>query len=218
MSLVPERDAHLAEQFDDLDQQHRAEGFGMWVFLATEVMMFSALFLCYAVYRHEYFHAFLLGSSRQDRLRGGIDATLLLTSSLSMTFAIQSAQKKRRWRTFVFLLVAMGLGLAFLGIEASEYRAFFDQHLFPGGDFAVPGYHGAALQHIRLYFILYFTMVSLHGLHVAIGVILLGFLAVLNLVQVVPEHETPVEMIGLYWHFVDIVFQFLFPMFYLIMR
>lgn len=206
----------LAAQFDDVAQQREAQSLGMWVFLATEVMMFGALFLSYTVYRYLYPTGFLIGSQHLDKLRGAIDAAILLTSSLTMSFAIQAAQVKRRWLTAGLLLLTMGLGLSFLGIEASEYRDMFAQHLFPGPQFSVPGV--GPLPQAKLFFVLFFTLVSLHGLHVCIGVLLLGVLLLLTLFDIVPHHDMPVELVGLYWHFVDLVFGFLFPLFYLIQR
>ena len=208
--------AALAHQFDDVHQQKEAATLGMWVFLVTEVLFFGGLFLAYVVYRASYPEAWAEASHELDIMLGGINTAILIGSSLTMALAVQGAQIGRRDMLIIFLALTILLGGAFLGIKAVEYHHKYVEHHVPGPSFVFPGEHAG---HVELFFALYFTMTGMHGLHMVIGI---GLLA--NLMRqgwngrFGPAYYTPVEMVGLYWHFVDIVWIFLFPLLYLLGR
>jgi cytochrome c oxidase subunit III len=206
----------LQHHFDTMEQQREASSFGMWVFLVTEILFFGGLFLAYTVYRHQYPRAFAEASRHLDITLGTFNTAVLIVSSLTMALAVWSAAVGRRKAIVVFLLLTMALGGVFLGVKAVEYTHKFHDHLVPGPSFHFPGpYAGPA----EIFFSLYFTMTGLHAAHMIIGI---GILTVLLLQarkgRYTPEYHTPVEVSGLYWHFVDIVWIFLFPLLYLIGR
>ena len=207
----------LAHQFDDLEQQKDAATLGMWVFLVTEVLFFGGLFLVYAVYRIWYHDAFIAASHELDVTLGGINTAVLITSSLTMALAVHAAQLGRRRWLIIFLVATMILGAAFLGIKAVEYYDKFVHHHVPGPGFAFePAEHA---RHAQIFFSLYFLMTGLHALHMIIG---LGIMSVMLWWSwrgaITAEYYNPIEISGLYWHFVDIVWIFLFPLLYLIGR
>ena len=213
---MPERGA-VAEHFPDAGRQHEAAMVGMWIFLATEVLLFGALFNGYLVYRRLHPEAFTTGAGLLHDWLAAANTLVLLTSSLTMALAVHAAQTGRR--TLVrWLLATAGLGLVFLGLKAWEYTAEYQAGLmpFPGLEFQYTGESAGAVQ---LFFNLYYTMTGLHALHVTIGV---GVLAVIARAahrrRYSPEYYNPVEVAGLYWHFVDVVWIFLFPLLYLINR
>ena len=213
---MAEHSAVLAHQFNDLTQQYEASNLGMWVFLLTEIMFFGGLFAGYTVYRVYYPEAFAEGSHHLDILLGGINTAVLIGSSLTMALAVHAAQTGQRWPLVGFLLLTMLLGLVFLGIKSVEYGHKFAEHLVPGPRFAAEGPHAGQVQ---LFFGFYFGMTGMHAIHMIIGIGLLTVLAVRAALQrFSPLYHTPVELVGLYWHFVDIVWIFLFPLLYLLGR
>jgi cytochrome c oxidase subunit III len=202
-----------AHQFDNVEQQHEADTLGMWVFLATEVMFFGGLFLGYTIYRYLFPGVFARASHHLDLVLGSINTGVLLCSSLTMAFAVRSIQLGERKRTARFLAATCLLGCAFLGIKAIEYHHKFVEHLVPGRGFE---FAGADPHHAQIFFWLYFAMTGLHAIHVFVGVALLGLLFVLVSRNVITREKfMTVEISGLYWHFVDIVWVFLFPLLYL---
>jgi cytochrome c oxidase subunit III len=204
----------LAEQFDDLTQQHESASLGMWVFLATEILFFGSLIMGYAVYRTIYPEAFREASRHLDLLLGSVNTTVLITSSLTMVLAVHSAQEGKRRALIVFLLLTMFIGVVFLGIKGTEYAHKYHEHLIPGIRFEYTGAHAGPVQ---LFFIFYFVMTALHALHLAVGIGLLGVLVLLAWRDAFSaDYYAPVETSGLYWHFVDIVWIFLLPLLYLI--
>jgi cytochrome c oxidase subunit III len=206
----------VAHQFDDPAQQHESASLGMWVFLATEVMFFGGLFMAYIANRYSYPAAFAVGSQRLDALLGGLNTAVLLTSSLTMALAVHAAQTARRRSLVVFLLATLVLGALFLGIKGVEYYNDYQAGLMPGLHFT---YDGADAQKVQLFFIIYFMMTGLHAIHLTIGIAVVLVVTLLAWRgRFPPEHATPVEVLGLYWHFVDIVWVFLFPLLYLITR
>jgi cytochrome c oxidase subunit 3 len=208
----------LAHHFEDLEQQHEAARLGMWAFLATEVMFFGGLFLGYAVYRNLYPEAFRLASHHLDVLLGATNTAILIGSSLTMALAIRSAQAGTRRGQVGFLLATMALGTAFLVIKGFEYRHKWVDHLMPGPGFDVAAF-GAEGPHARIFFSFYFVMTGLHAFHMVVGFGLLAWIARrASLGEFTPRHHTALEMTGLYWHFVDLVWIFLFPLLYLIGR
>lgn len=188
----------------------------MWVFLLTEIMFFGGMFLGYTVYRLLYPEAFAEGSHHLDVVLGGINTAVLIGSSLTMALAVHAAQVGERRQLIRFLAGTLGLGLVFLGIKAIEYAHKFEAHLVPGSRFVYEGPHAPQVQ---LFLSFYFGMTGMHALHMLIGI---GLLSVLIRLawrgRFSPDYYTPVEMIGLYWHFVDVVWIFLFPLLYLLGR
>jgi cytochrome c oxidase subunit 3 len=211
---VAEADGVLAEQFDDLAQQHEAANLGMWVFLATEILFFGGLFAGYTVYRAAYPEAFREGSHHLDLRLGAINTVVLITSSLTMALAVHRAQEGRRRALIRFLLLTLALGMVFLGIKGTEYVHKYEEALVPGSRFSYSGSHAGQVQ---LFLIFYFVMTGLHAFHMLVGIGLLGVLAFLAWRGHFSAHYyTPVDTSGLYWHFVDIVWIFLFPLLYLL--
>jgi cytochrome c oxidase subunit III len=214
--------AGLAHQFENLEQQQDADTLGIWVFLITEIMFFGGLFASYAIYRFFYFAAFEGGSRILDIRLGAVNTAVLLTSSLTMALSVRSAQTGNRRALVWFLILTMILGAAFLGVKAYEYDQKFVEHVVPGLDWAPQGEtlaHVApgGLGHAQLYFIFYFAMTGLHAVHMIIGMGLLLWLVLrARKGSFTPDYFAPVEAVGLYWHFVDIVWIFLFPLLYLI--
>jgi cytochrome c oxidase subunit 3 len=206
----------LAHQFDDLGQQREAATLGMWVFLVTEVLFFGGLFTTYLVYRSWYPAAFVAGSHELLIWAGTINTAVLITSSLTMALAVHASQIGERRLLLIFLGVTMALGLTFLGIKAFEYYTEFLEHHIPGAAFQFEAEHQ---QHAQIFFSLYFVMTGLHALHMIIG---LGIMTTMFWLSwrgtITTEYNTPIEVSGLYWHFVDIVWIFLFPLLYLIGR
>ena len=206
----------LAHHFDNLAQQGEASTLGMWVFLVTEVLFFGGLFLVYLVYRSTYPEAFIAGSHELDVLLGGINTAVLITSSLTMALAVHAAQTGHRRTLMIFLVVTMVLGAAFLGIKSVEYYHKFEEHHIPGPGFVFEKEHFA---NVQLFFSLYFLMTGLHALHMIIGLGIMTWMLVWSWRGIVTaEYYSPIEISGLYWHFVDLVWIFLFPLLYLLGR
>jgi cytochrome c oxidase subunit 3 len=221
---VPEAQAAVAHQFEDFEQQHEADSLGMWVFLATEIMFFGGLFAAYTIYRSLYLPAFEAGSRVLDAKLGATNTAVLIGSSLTMALAVWAAQTSKRKVLITCLLLTMLLGVVFLGIKFVEYSQKWEDHLVPGLNFAPQGeilqhfqQRHAAVPEVELYFCFYFFMTGMHALHMIIG---LGIMTVLVLEarrgRFSGSYYAPVEVSGLYWHFVDIVWIFLFPLLYLI--
>ena len=214
----------LAEHFDSYEQQRESASLGMWLFLAQEVMFFGGLFLAYLVYRHAFPAAFTAGSHHLDIRLGAFNTAVLIASSLTMALAVRGAQTGARRATVLFLALTMLLGATFLGVKAVEYGHKWEEHHVPGPTFHYepePGGHGAAVDpgNVEMFFSLYFAMTGLHALHMIVGIGLLAWLlwhAARG--RFTPENHNYVEGVGLYWHFVDIVWIFLFPLLYLIGR
>ncbi len=229
---------HVAHQFDSAEQQRQASALGMWIFLVTEVMFFGGLFAGYTIYRGLYPDAWVVGSHLLSIGLGGLNTAVLLVSSLTMALAVHAAQMGKRTATAVFIVLTMLLGLVFIGVKAEEYRGKIEHHLVPGPNFHLTTSHGdeavegGAVAHnyekalqvakpgpVQLFFSFYFTMTGMHAVHMIIGEGLMLWLLLATLKgRFNAAYYAPVEIIGLYWHFVDIVWIFLFPMLYLIGR
>ena len=217
--------AVVAHQFDDAAQQHDASNLGMWVFLATEIMFFGGLFCGYTVYRNLYLPGFEAGSRLLDVRFGAANTAILILSSLTMALAVHAAQTGRRKTLILFLVCTMVLGLTFIGIKlVFEWRHDYLEHLVPGVNFAPAGAALAELArfhappaHVELFMFFYFAMTGVHALHMVIGEgILTTILISACRGRFSAERFNAVEVSGLYWHFVDIVWIFLFPLLYLI--
>jgi cytochrome c oxidase subunit 3 len=206
----------LAHHFEDLEQQREAHTLGMWAFLITEVMFFGGLFAGYAVYRHAYPEAYAAASRMLDVKLGGINTGVLIGSSFTMVLAVHAAQQRRRVEIAVWLWATIVLGAIFLGVKYFEYSEKWHHHLIPGPHFMFEGKPGG---HEQLFFAFYFAMTGLHAFHMLIGIGLLAWLSVLALRGRFTEPgRNAVDLCGLYWHFVDLVWIFLFPLLYLIGR
>ena len=211
---MAERTTTIAEQFEDLPQQREAATLGMWTFLATEVLFFGGLFLVYTVYRHFYFSEFAAASQRTDVVYGTINSVILITSSLTMALAVQAAKLVQYKNTIRFLSLTICLGLAFLVVKGFEYHEDITNHLVPG-----PNFNLDLPQRGQIFFWLYWVMTGLHAVHVIIGLGLIStmiFLLWRKRGNPVPAHT--IENTGLYWHFVDIVWIYLYPLLYLVGR
>ena len=230
-------DPLLHHQFEDMHQQTESYLVGMWSFLVTEIMFFGAVFVAYAVYRSRFGAAFSLGTHLLDIKSGGINTLILMASSFTMTLAVVAARQGKRQQIVNLLLVTLALGAVFLGIKSQEYKAKFEHHLVPGDHFdlahalqAHTGEGAASAQivelakhadprQVQMFFSFYFTMTGLHLIHMLIGMgVLLFILRMAQKGRFGPEYHNPLEVTSLYWHFVDMVWIFLFPMLYLLGR
>ncbi len=204
----------LAHHFDDLTQQQDAASFGMWVFLATEIMFFGGLFVSYTVYRYLFPQAWAAGSHLTELRLGATNTVVLICSSLTMAMGVYFAQMGRRGLLILFLVLTIILGAAFLGIKFVEYHHKYVEHYIPGYDFQ---YAGPLAHQVSLFVVFYFFMTGLHALHMIIGIGLVTALIIRAARrEFSPTYSWPVEVTGLYWHFVDIIWIFLFPLLYLI--
>ena len=205
----------LQHHFDDMAQQAEASTLGMWVFLVTEIMFFGGLFMVYLLYRYRSPDGFAEASNHLNVYWGAANTVVLIVSSLTMALAVRAAQTSAAAKTQVGWLVAtMILGAAFLGVKVVEYADKFEHHLVPGPNFQWPGQYANAAEQ---FYSIYFCMTGLHAIHMIIGI---GIMLVITWMawrrQFDATYYTPVEVAGLYWHFVDIVWIFLFPLLYLI--
>ncbi len=218
-----EHNPALLHHFTEPQQQRDAASLGMWIFLATEVMFFGGLFCAYLIYRLKYFGEFAAASQTLSWKLGMTNTIVLICSSLTVVLAVWASQHAKRALLLGSLALTILLGFGFLGIKTIEYREKFENHHVPGPSFSfdekVPGHPDlkANPYHAQIYFSLYFVMTGLHALHMIIGI---GFFVWLLVAawkgRFTPEYNTPLEMGGLYWHFVDIVWIYLFPLLYLI--
>ncbi|MDE3056583.1 MAG: cytochrome c oxidase subunit 3 family protein [Bacteroidota bacterium] len=215
LPVANEHSSHyVAHQFDDLEQQKEAGTLGMWTFLATEILFFGGMFMAYFVYRFSYPDAFAAASHYMDILLGGINTGVLLVSSLTMALAVHAAQEGKRKQIILFLIITMVFGVTFLVIKGFEYHHKYVEHLVPGWNFE---YKGPNAGKAEIYFILYFVMTGFHALHLIIGIGVLSVIAMMTARgNFTKEYYSPVEVSGLYWHFIDIVWIFLYPLLYLI--
>jgi cytochrome c oxidase subunit III len=214
------RTGELYGQYKTLEQQRETASLGMWIFLSTEVLFFGGLFMTYTLNRSQYPDVFSDASKTINLLPGAINTVVLIASSLTMALSVWASQAGRKKALTIFLIATLVLGSVFLGIKGYEYHQKYVEHHIPGWNFNFePGADVATNAHAQLFFSLYFGMTGLHALHMIVGAGLLIWLIKQSLRgRFTPEYNTPVENIGLYWHFVDIVWIFLFPLLYLIDR
>lgn len=216
--MSAESHGHVAHHFCDAHQQHSAATLGMWIFLVTEIMFFGGMFLAYAVYRYWYPAAFMEGSRHLDLVLGAINTGVLLVSSYTVVLSLHFAGQNHRRGTVSLLAVTMVLGTAFLGVKGYEYWHKAHESLLPGTHFHLEETPAEVdPRHVEIFISLYFAMTGVHAAHMVIGI---GMFFVL-LVMVwrsedSRQHHQLLENAGLYWHFVDIVWIFLFPLLYLI--
>ncbi len=215
----------LLHHFTSVEQQRDAASLGMWLFLGTEIMFFGGMFLAYLIYRLWYFNEFAAGSRSLDITLGTVNTIVLICSSLTVALGVRAAQMGKRKLLVILLLLTLIFGLAFLGIKGVEWYAKYKEHHIPGASFdagdLIRDYPQIHIDpaHAQIYFSLYFAMTGLHALHMIIGVGLFTYLLYHAAKgRYGPEYYTPIEMGGLYWHFVDVVWIYLFPLLYLIDR
>jgi cytochrome c oxidase subunit 3 len=219
---MPDHAGALAHHFEDLDQQRDAATLGMWAFLATEVLFFGGVLTCFAVYRYWYKAGFIAGTECQSVLIGTINTAVLLTSSLTMALAVHAAASRNRSSLVRFLGLTIVLGATFVGIKGYEYTRDYHEGLVPGASTFHPEQSEewtrlGILRQVELYFVFYFVLTGLHALHMLVGMAILAIMLVrARRGKYTAGYNTPVELIGLYWHFVDIVWIFLFPLLYLL--
>jgi cytochrome c oxidase subunit 3 len=209
---------HPAHQhhFETMEQQLEASTLGMWIFLVTEVMFFGGMFMAYLLYRVWYPEAWSEGSRELDIVLGTINTAVLISSSLTMAMAVRAAQTGHNRPAVRWLLLTMVLGLTFLVIKFFEYKSKWDLGHIPGANFHFEGTHAAQ---VEIFIWLYFALTGVHALHMIIGFGILGYVTWLAAKErFSPEWSTPIQLAGLYWHFVDIIWIFLFPLLYLVDR
>lgn len=206
----------LRHHFVDIEQQNESSQLGMWLFLLTEIMFFGALFTGYGVYRYQYPEAWKEASHHLDVTLGAINTGVLITSGFMMAMAVWAAQTGKKNLLILFLILTFIFGGVFLGIKGVEYHHKFVDHLVPGHDFE---FEGPWKRQATLYYCFYFGMTGMHAIHMIIGMV--AILVLIRMAQknrFTPEYHPHIELFGLYWHFVDIVWIFLFPLLYLIGR
>ena len=205
----------IPEQFNSRAQQEETASLGIWTFLSTEILFFGGLILCYTVYRLSYHAGFVEGSEHLYFWIGTVNTLILLTSSLFMALAVHSIEDGDSKKLRRFLVLTFTFGAAFLGLKLCEYYLDYREHLVPSVNFDPADFpHPNAAQ---LFLFLYFAMTGLHAVHMTIGLSALTYLYLrARHEDFSQEYHTPVRVIGLYWHFVDVVWVFLYPMLYLI--
>lgn len=211
-----ERPWYLAHHFDTMGQQTSSAKLGMWLFLCTEVLMFSGLFLAYFFLRMLYPDMVLAAGEELDKILGGINTVVLITSSLTMALAVRSAQTNQAKDTTRYLVATIALALCFMVVKYFEYSHKIHVGLLPGESFDFT--HNEHLpKYARVFFGIYFCMTGLHGIHVLIGVGVMIWLVMRNQRgEFNSENYVAVENAGLYWHIVDLIWIFLFPLLYLV--
>ncbi len=218
--------------FETEEQQREAGSFGMWLFLLTEIMFFGGLFFAYLLYRNWYYDAFFTASNQLSVPLGAVNTAILITSGFFMALGVYFAEMRNRPMLVITLILTTVFGVAFLGIKYVEYKEKWEKGHIPGANFNVsefvnPAAHGIKekplapdmAQRTQVFFFLYFAMTGMHALHMIIGIGLLFWLiARAQRGEFSAGYVAPIENFGLYWHFVDIVWLFLFPLLYLINR
>jgi len=205
----------FAHQFEDIHQQLDSSTLGMWVFLAQEIMFFGGLFAGYTIYRSHMPKAFEAASNHLDIFLGGFNTVVLIASSLTMALGVRAAMMGKNQTLLKFLVATLILGSTFLGVKVIEYKDKFAHHLVPGYNFQWPDPAQAA--GAKMFYTFYFAMTGMHALHMIIGAgLLLFFIRQAMKNRYHPQYFGPIENMGLYWHFVDIVWIFLFPLLYLL--
>ncbi len=216
--------------FETEEQQREAGSFGMWLFLLTEIMFFGGMFFAYLLYRNWYNPAFVAASHQLSIKLGAINTAVLIGSGYFMALGVWAAEVRKKNLLVLFLVITTLLGFVFLGIKAVEYHEKWEKHHIPGANFDVsefvnPAAHGLdekplapdMAQRTQIFFVLYFAMTGMHALHMIIGIGLLFWLTWrAHMGEFSSGYVAPIENFGLYWHFVDIVWIFLFPLLYLI--
>ena len=231
-----EHPPYQRHHFETMGQQNDATNFAMWLFLLTEIMFFGGLFTAYLIYRNWYYPAFVAASHQLNIVWGSANTAVLISSSFTMAMGVWCAETRRKSALVLCLVLTFLLGLVFLGIKTIEYKEKIEKHHVPGFHYSIQSFVNPAsdpdslaygdkplaldmARKTELYFFLYFAMTGMHALHMIIGIAILGFMIFRAPAGAFTTgHVTFVENFGLYWHFVDIVWIFLFPLLYLISR
>ncbi|HEX4286217.1 MAG TPA: cytochrome c oxidase subunit 3 family protein [Terracidiphilus sp.] len=233
-----EHPPYQRHHFETMGQQNDATNFAMWLFLLTEIMFFGGLFTAYLIYRNWYYPAFVVASHQLDIFWGSLNTLVLITSSFTMAMGVWCAEMRKQSGLILCLILTFILGLGFLGIKTIEYSEKIEKHHVPGFHYSVQSFTNPASDvevhkkypndqplapdmaaRTEMYFFLYFAMTGMHALHMIIGIGLLVFMIFrARAGAYTTGHVAFVENFGLYWHFVDIVWIFLFPLLYLISR
>ncbi|MBS1800143.1 MAG: cytochrome c oxidase subunit 3 family protein [Acidobacteria bacterium] len=222
----------LRHHFETEEQQREAGTFGMWLFLLTEIMFFGGMFFAYLLYRNWYYDAFVVASNQLSIPLGGTNTAVLITSGFFMALGVWAAEVRKKGLLVLFLVLTIAFGAVFLGIKYVEYHEKWEKHHVPGASFDIKEFvnpHAYGLnekplppdmaQKTQIFFSLYFAMTGMHALHMIIGIgLLFWLLARAQRGDFSSGYVAPIENFGLYWHFVDIVWLFLFPLLYLINR
>jgi len=232
---------HLAlpqhrHHFETEQQQREAGSFGMWLFLLTELMFFGGMFFAYLLYRNWYYEAFVAASNQLSVPLGAVNTVILIASGFFMALGVWASEVGKKNLLVLFLVLTTVFGFAFLGIKSVEYHEKWEKHHIPGSSFDVREFINPPLnaktgkateqplapdmaQKTQVFFFLYFAMTGMHALHMIIGLgVLFWLIARAQLGEFTSGYVAPIENFGLYWHFVDIVWLFLFPLLYLINR
>ncbi|MGZ3689406.1 MAG: cytochrome c oxidase subunit 3 family protein [Bdellovibrionota bacterium] len=205
---------HHAHHFESADAEFEAAKQGMWLFLVTEVLMFGGLFVAYGIFKGLYPEMFHECYKMLNVHMGATNTVVLITSSLTMALAVGAAQRGQRDRAILTLCLTFLLACCFLVIKYFEYSHKFHDGLLPGSHF-----HNEEIKHLKapIYFSLYFIMTGLHGFHVIVGMgLMVWLIRRTSRGDFSPSYYTPVELVGFYWHFVDLVWIYLFPLLYLV--
>ncbi len=214
MDVATDRPAYLAEHFTDAEQQKESAKLGMWVFLLTEILLFGGLFCAYAIYRAWYPDMFHNAHKHLDVVLGAVNTVVLILSSVTVALAIHAIQHNKRKQSIIFLAVTLLFAATFLVIKYFEYSHKIHLGMLPGKFYTYTGIEGT---NPHIFFTIYFTMTGLHGLHVLAGMIVIGWVLIRTIKgHFNSEYYTPVENAGLYWHLVDMIWIYLFPLLYLV--
>lgn len=208
----------LGHHFDDIEQQRSTMRLGMWMFLVTELMFFGGVFVAYTAYRLWYPAAWHAGGTHLNVWIAFINSVLLLTGSLTITMAIHYAQLGRQNALVWCLALTCLMGIAFLGFKTAEYTQDYFEGLIPGAHFNAEMFDGsgASIEHVQLFFSFYYCMTAIHVVHLIIGISLVAWLFLeARRGEITPDRFVKVEMISLYWHFVDLIWLFIVPLLYL---
>jgi cytochrome c oxidase subunit III len=207
-------DAHAEFQYESPTHEAETAISGMWLFLATEILFFGGLFLVWMVYRHAHPAGFALAAEHTEITIGSINTVLLVTSSFAFSLGLYHAEQGDNRRVMQAALVTAAIGIAFLLLKAWEWHDDFDEHLFPGRDFALNGHADAG--GAKLFYVFYFIGTGLHGVHMLVGIALVLLVAWrARRGAYSRSHHTGVEVVGLYWSFVDLIWMILYPLIYL---
>ncbi len=207
---------HTAHHFDSAEAEYNASKLGVWLFLCTEILMFGGLFVGYVIYHQIYPEMFVAGSKFLDWKLGAFNTVVLLVSSLTMALSIYCAQVNNKKWVLINLYITLICGLIFMVVKYFEYTHKIHLGLLPGTLFSYSG-EGAEVANLALYFSFYFCMTGLHGSHVLAGMALIGWLIVrAHKGHFGPKYFTPLECVGLFWHLVDLIWIYLFPLLYLV--
>ena len=207
-------DFHVAHHFDKSDTQFDAGRMGVWLFLVTEILFFGGLFCAFAVFRSWYYPSFVEAHHHLDKVMGATNTVVLILSSFTMALGVRSAQQGKKDLTTVMLALTLAFAATFLAIKYFEYSHKIHEGLLPGASFHAAGFKTA---HAGIFFAIYFMMTGVHGLHIVIGMGLITWVLIRNMRgEFGGRYYAPIEGVGLYWHLVDLVWIYLFPLLYLI--